>query len=57
MPIYEYLCSNCGETFERLILGQAAPVACPHCDGASVEKQFSTFSFRGERGIAPAGGG
>lgn len=50
MPIYEYLCSNCGRVFERLVLNRNVVVECPHCPGAAVEKQFSAFSFKGEHG-------
>lgn len=62
MPIYEYLCSNCGRVFEKLVLGRDALVECPHCPGAAVEKQFSAFSFKGEpggvgSGVTGGGGG
>lgn len=60
MPIYEYLCSNCGRLFEKLVLSRDASVECPHCPGAAVEKQFSAFSFKGEAGgagSATTGGG
>ncbi len=57
MPIYEYLCSSCGRVFERFVLRSNAKVACPTCPGAPVEKQFSAFSFKGERGVVGSGGG
>ncbi|MGH7369358.1 MAG: FmdB family zinc ribbon protein [Candidatus Methylomirabilaceae bacterium] len=57
MPIYEYLCSSCGRVFEQLVLGRSARVACPRCPDAAVEKQFSAFSFKGERGFVGSGGG
>jgi len=50
MPIYEYLCSGCGRVFEKLVSRPDASVECPSCHGASVEKQFSAFSFNGVRG-------
>ena len=45
MPIFEYTCSKCGRTFEKLVLGrnQEAP-ACPYCGEKKVEQQFSTFA-------------
>ena len=55
MPIYEYLCSNCGQVFEKLVLSRDALVECPHCQGAAVEKQFSAFSFKGEPGSVGSG--
>jgi putative FmdB family regulatory protein len=57
MPIYEYMCSSCGRVFEQLVLRSNAKVACPSCPGAPVEKQFSAFSFKGERGFVGSGGG
>ena len=53
MPIYEYLCSSCGRIFEKLVLGLDTSIECPSCPGASVEKQFSAFSFNGVRGARP----
>ncbi len=55
MPIYEYLCSHCGQVFEKLVLSRDAVVECPHCPGAAVERQFSAFSFKGEQGGAGSG--
>ena len=57
MPIYEFLCSRCGQVFEQLVMRSNADVACPSCPGAPVEKQFSAFSFKGERGFVGSGGG
>ena len=57
MPIYEYLCSSCGRIFEKLVLEPDASIECPSCPGASVEKQFSAFSFKGERGFVGSGAG
>jgi len=57
MPIYEYLCSNCGRVFEQLVIRRDASVECPSCPGATVEKQFSAFSFKGERGFVGSGVG
>ena len=34
MPIYVYLCAQCGQTFERRQSISAAPlVDCPECEG------------------------
>jgi putative FmdB family regulatory protein len=40
MPIYEYRCAKCSETFEELVFGDAAP-ACPKCGSARVDKMMS----------------
>lgn len=45
MPIYEYLCQNCGKAFNHLHKRLAEPApACPQCQSRDVKKQFSTFS-------------
>ncbi len=46
MPIFEYHCTDCQVTFERLMLQSAnsATPACPQCCGENTSKQFSTFS-------------
>jgi putative FmdB family regulatory protein len=44
MPLYEYRCTKCGNTFERLVLGEGEPVTCPRCQGG-VEKLMSSFSI------------
>lgn len=46
MPIFEYECTDCQATFERLMRraeNGAAP-ACPQCCGENTSKRFSTFS-------------
>ncbi|MBN1979101.1 MAG: zinc ribbon domain-containing protein [Anaerolineae bacterium] len=40
MPIYEYRCRDCGETFEVLVRA-GTDVACPHCGSASWDKLLS----------------
>jgi putative FmdB family regulatory protein len=44
MPIYEYLCGDCGNRFETLILkpGQEE-VRCPSCGKSNLEQQLSSF--------------
>ena len=40
MPIYDYQCSDCGNTFEMLVKREAAP-ACPKCGSSHLEKLLS----------------
>ena len=60
MPIYEYVCSDCGLKFELLCqLSQAGEAAsCPHCH-KSAERKLSTFACfsTDESGLSsPVGG-
>jgi putative FmdB family regulatory protein len=43
MPIFEYLCEDCGNKFEKLVRGSQS-VICPSCGQEHLKQQFSTFS-------------
>ena len=49
MPIFEYLCRDCLEKFEKLVLARndGNPVACPRCGRTATEQMFSTFAMAG----------
>ena len=53
MPLYEYLCRDCGLAFERYVRAWGDPVLCPACAGASVEKKASSFALA----AGPSAGG
>ena len=56
MPIFEYLCRDCGDRFEALVRGSAPP-ACPSCHSARLEQQVSVFAVgRGGARTSPSGG-
>lgn len=40
MPIYEYLCDECGKEFEELVFGEQK-VRCPHCRSENTDKLMS----------------
>ena len=40
MPLYEYHCGDCDQSFELLIRGREEP-HCPHCSGEHLEKLLS----------------
>ena len=47
MPIFEYLCEDCGNQFEKLVRRSASEsdgVACPSCGQKHLKQQFSTFA-------------
>jgi putative FmdB family regulatory protein len=49
MPLYEYQCLDCTETFElRRTFAQAEQqVVCPSCEGVHTEKAFATIALLG----------
>jgi putative FmdB family regulatory protein len=56
MPIFEYLCTACGNLFEKVMKsGENGEPDCPKCGSSNVEKQLS--SFAAPAGASPAGGG
>ena len=47
MPIYGYLCQNCGHTLDALQKVSDDPlVDCPECGAAALERQLSAPRFR-----------
>ena len=49
MPIYEYICKECGNKSEiaRHFYDLDDELACPSCCKNALEKQFSTFNAAG----------
>lgn len=43
MPIYEYLCDDCGSKFEKLVRN-GDQVSCPSCGETHLQQQLSTFA-------------
>lgn len=55
MPVYEYLCKNCGERFEELILtpSDEKGMVCPHCKSSRIKREMSSFGIASsEAGIS-----
>jgi putative FmdB family regulatory protein len=48
MPIYEYLCADCGNKFEKLVRrsADADSLECPSCGQKHLQQELSTFSAR-----------
>ncbi|WP_224982086.1 FmdB family zinc ribbon protein [Geomonas agri] len=45
MPIFEYVCKECGTRFEKLHKGSTTDECnCPACGSAAVNKAMSTFA-------------
>jgi len=54
MPIYEYVCDECGHPFEALVFGAERP-KCPECGSSKLEKQLSLFAVNDEQPPPPSG--
>jgi putative FmdB family regulatory protein len=55
MPIYEYLCDDCGERYERIVLSKGTVIECPKCASAKQTMQISVFAAHGN-GAKSSGG-
>lgn len=49
MPIYEYVCQDCGEKYEKFVRSSTAKIklVCPSCGSERGEKAFSVFGAIG----------
>ena len=49
MPIYEYSCAECGESFEKLVrtTSGSVEIRCPRCNTDRVSRKVSMFGFSG----------
>ena len=51
MPLYEFVCAQCGRKFRKLVgvVANATPLQCPKCRSTDVARQISRFArVRGE---------
>ena len=48
MPIFEFICADCGMPFEELVMSndKTGEVACPSCQSQNITKKISTFASR-----------
>lgn len=44
MPLYEYLCQDCGQLCEILVTSSTQESRCPGCDGGRLRKLLSAPS-------------
>jgi putative FmdB family regulatory protein len=60
MPIYEYRCSKCGQTFDKLFASHQkmteSKVACPHCHSKRVKRLISASRVNTGRTVSDDGG-
>lgn len=58
MPLYEYICEECGSRFEKLVRMSDDPraIRCPSCASGKVERALSMFATSGgqrDTAVAP----
>ncbi len=48
MPIYEFDCQDCGDSFESLVFSftKTDGVNCPECESENIKKKISTFAVK-----------
>lgn len=48
MPIFEFVCTECGWPFEELVRSASvvSEVVCPACNSQNVTKKISTFASK-----------
>jgi putative FmdB family regulatory protein len=54
MPIFEYVCGECGKAFEAIVYGEQQ-AECPACKSHNLKEQLSVFAVArssGERAAA-----
>jgi putative FmdB family regulatory protein len=56
MPIFEFVCAECSQPFEELVLNtsKVSEVTCPACQSRNVTKKISTFASRLSGGSSAA---
>jgi putative FmdB family regulatory protein len=47
MPLYEYSCPGCGQSFEKRVpIAEADQTACPHCGGQQTKRQLPRIALQ-----------
>jgi putative FmdB family regulatory protein len=55
MPIFEYVCDDCGANYERIVMNQKTVVTCPKCESKKHKVKLSVFSAHGNGGKTSGG--
>lgn len=58
MPLYDFLCTDCGQVAEMLVFSEDSPVRCGRCGGGDLKRLMSAHSsFSGKPSTAMPGAG
>jgi putative FmdB family regulatory protein len=57
MPVYTYVCKDCGEKFDLLmgITSEKPKLKCKRCNSKNVERVLSAFSIGGSKDESSSG--
>jgi len=47
MPLFEYVCVECGSEFEKIVPTSKTKVNCNQCQSPKVDKKLSVFAVAG----------
>jgi len=52
MPVYSYICNDCGEKFDLLVgvTAQQEPMKCKKCNSENISKTIGAFNVGGGSG-------
>jgi putative FmdB family regulatory protein len=53
MPMYEFVCAECGQRFERLVDAGTEREACPECGSATAVRVFSAIAQPAKLVVSP----
>ncbi|MCK5306821.1 MAG: zinc ribbon domain-containing protein [Candidatus Omnitrophica bacterium] len=56
MPVYTYICEDCGEKFDLLIgmTSEKVELKCSKCGSKKIKKTFSSFSVKSSSSSGPS---
>ena len=59
MPVYSYVCKDCGYKFDLLVgmISEKPEFKCEKCGGKNIEKLFGSFNVGSSGGKAGSSGG
>jgi len=57
MPIYEYICEDCNERFEKIVINKLQEISCPKCLSKKAAIQLSVFATAGSSNSSTSSGG
>ena len=54
MPIFEYVCQECGAKFEKIVASSSVKAVCTQCSSTQVERLLSVFAVSAGSSAGPS---